>query len=76
MKLKGMHLSKSLASQMALEKWLYRLMMEEDMDSIVHLGAFNTLVRDMYNTGKKIEEEDQAYLFMIFLPKILLRYLC
>jgi gag-polypeptide of LTR copia-type len=76
MKLKGMHLSKSLASQMALEKWLYRLMMEEDMDSSVHLGAFNTLVRDMYNTGKKIEEEDQTYLFMIFLPKILLRYLC
>jgi hypothetical protein len=37
------------------------------MDLRVHLGAYNTLVRDMFNAGGKIEEEDQACLFMTFL---------
>jgi gag-polypeptide of LTR copia-type/Zinc knuckle len=39
------------------------------MDLRVHLGAFNTLVRDMFNSGEKIEKENQACLFMTFLPK-------
>jgi gag-polypeptide of LTR copia-type len=40
------------------------------MDLRVHLGVFNTLVRDIFNTGEKIEEKDQACLFMISLPKL------
>jgi gag-polypeptide of LTR copia-type len=43
--------------------------MEEGMDLRVHLGAFYTLVRDVFNAGEKIEEEDQACLFMAFLLK-------
>jgi gag-polypeptide of LTR copia-type len=69
MKLKGMYLSKSLTSRTALKKRLYRLKMEEGMDLRVHLGAFNTLVRDMFNAGRKIEDEDQACLFMASLLK-------
>jgi gag-polypeptide of LTR copia-type len=68
-KLKGMYLSKSLASQTALKKRLYRLRMEKGMDLKVHLGAFNTWVRDVFNAGEKIEWEDQAYLFMTSLSK-------
>jgi gag-polypeptide of LTR copia-type len=64
-----MYLSKSLTSQTVLKKRLYRLRMEEGMDLRVHLGAFNTLVRDVFNAGGKIEEEDQACLFMVSLSK-------
>jgi gag-polypeptide of LTR copia-type len=35
----------------------------------VHLSAFNTLVRNVFNTDGKIEEEDQACLFMTSLSK-------
>jgi hypothetical protein len=38
--------------------------MKEGMDLRIHLGAFNTLVRDVFNAGGKIEEEDQTCLFM------------
>jgi gag-polypeptide of LTR copia-type len=64
-----MYLSKSLTSQTVLKKRLYRLRMEEGMDLRVHFGAFNTLVRDVFNAGGKIEEEDQACLFMVSLSK-------
>jgi gag-polypeptide of LTR copia-type len=70
MKLKGMYLSKSLASWTTLKKRLYRFRMDEGTDLKVHLGAFNTLVRDVFNAGGKIEEEDQAYLFMTCLSKL------
>jgi gag-polypeptide of LTR copia-type len=43
--------------------------MEEGMDLRVHLGVFNTLVGDVFNAGGKIEEEDQACLFMVRLLK-------
>jgi gag-polypeptide of LTR copia-type/Zinc knuckle len=69
MKLKGMYLSKSLASQTALKKRLYRLRMEDGMDLRVHFGVFNTLVRDVFNTDGKIEEYDQTCLFMASLSK-------
>jgi hypothetical protein len=39
------------------------------MDLRVHLGAFNTLVRDVFNADGKIEEDDQTCLFMASLPK-------
>jgi gag-polypeptide of LTR copia-type/Zinc knuckle len=39
------------------------------MDLRVHLGAFNTLVRDMFNSGGNIEKENEACLFMTSLPK-------
>jgi gag-polypeptide of LTR copia-type len=39
------------------------------MDLRVHVSAFNTLVRDVFNAGGKIEEKDQACLFMAFLSK-------
>jgi hypothetical protein len=39
------------------------------MDLRVHLDVFNTLVHDVFNAGGKIEEEDQACLFMAFLSK-------
>jgi gag-polypeptide of LTR copia-type len=58
MKLKGVYLSEPLESRTALKKRLYRLRMEEGLDLRVHLGAFNTLVRDVFNTGGKIEEND------------------
>jgi gag-polypeptide of LTR copia-type len=64
MKLEGMHLSKSLASRTTLMKLLYQFRMEENMNLKVHLDAFNILMRDVFNTDEKIEEEDQAYLFM------------
>jgi gag-polypeptide of LTR copia-type len=64
MKLEGMYLSKSLASRTALMKLLYQFRMKEDMNLKVHLDAFNILVRDVFNTDEKIEEEDQTYLFM------------
>jgi hypothetical protein len=32
--------------------------MKESMDLRIHLGAFNILVRDVFNAGGKIEEED------------------
>jgi gag-polypeptide of LTR copia-type len=35
----------------------------------VHLSAFNTLVRDVFNVGGNIEEKDQACLLMTSLPK-------
>jgi gag-polypeptide of LTR copia-type len=60
---------KSMANQTTLKKWLYRLRMKEDMNLRVHLGAFNTLVRDVFNTGEKIKEEDQVCLFMASIPK-------
>jgi gag-polypeptide of LTR copia-type len=69
MKLKDMYLSKSLTSRTALKKRLYRLKMGEGMDLRVHLGVFNTLVRDVFNAGRKIEDEDQACLFMASLLK-------
>lgn len=68
-KLDGMYLSESLASQTALKKWLYWLRMEKGMDLRAYLGAFNTLIKDVFNAGGKIEEEDKAYLFMASLPK-------
>jgi gag-polypeptide of LTR copia-type len=68
-KLKDMYLSKSLASWTALKKRLYRLRMDEGINLRVHLGAFNTLVRDVFNAGEKIKEDDQACLFMASLPK-------
>jgi hypothetical protein len=40
--------------------------MEEGMDLRVHLGAFNILVQDIFNAGKKIEEDDQLCLFMTY----------
>jgi gag-polypeptide of LTR copia-type len=43
--------------------------MEKGMDLRVHLGAFNTLVQNVFNAGGKIEEDDQACLFMASLPK-------
>jgi gag-polypeptide of LTR copia-type len=69
MKLEDTYLSKSLASRTALKKRLYRLRLEEGMDLRVHFGAFNTLVRDMFNAGGKIEKDDQACLFVISLSK-------
>jgi gag-polypeptide of LTR copia-type len=42
--------------------------MVDGIDLRVHLGAFNTLVQDVFNAGGKIEEEDQAYLFRTSLP--------
>jgi hypothetical protein len=44
------------------------IQMEEGMDLRVHLGAFNTLIRDVFNAGRKIEKEDQICLFMTSLP--------
>jgi gag-polypeptide of LTR copia-type len=44
-------------------------MMMESMDLRVHLGAFNTLIRDVFNVGEKIEEEYQTCLFMTSLSK-------
>jgi gag-polypeptide of LTR copia-type len=69
-KLEVMYLSKSLASRTSLKKRLYWLRMEEGIDLRAHLGAFNTLVRDVFNAGGKIEEGDQIYLFMASLPKL------
>jgi gag-polypeptide of LTR copia-type len=69
MKLKVMYLLKSLTSRTALKKQLYRFRMEDGMNLRVHLGAFNTLVRDVFNEGGKIEEEDQICLFMTSQPK-------
>jgi gag-polypeptide of LTR copia-type len=69
MKLKNMYLSKSLASWIPLKKQLYRFRMEEGMNLRVHPGVFNTLVQDVFNAGGKIEKDDQASLFMTFLPK-------
>jgi gag-polypeptide of LTR copia-type/Zinc knuckle len=69
MKLKVMYLLKSLTSRTALNKRLYRFRMEDSMNLRVYLGAFNTLVRDVFNEGGKIEEEDQACLFMTSQPK-------
>jgi gag-polypeptide of LTR copia-type len=43
--------------------------MDEGMDLRVHLGAFNTLERDVFNAGGKIVKEDQACLFMTSLSK-------
>jgi gag-polypeptide of LTR copia-type len=43
--------------------------MEERMDLKVHLGVFNTLVRDVFNAGGKIKEEDQNCLFIASLSK-------
>jgi gag-polypeptide of LTR copia-type len=43
--------------------------MEEDVDLRVHLDVFKTLMRDVFNVDEKIEEEDQACLFMTSLPK-------
>jgi gag-polypeptide of LTR copia-type len=70
MKLEDMYLSKSLISWTTLKKWLYQFRMKEGMDLRVHLGVFNTLVRDIFNMGEKIEEKYQACLFMISLPKL------
>jgi gag-polypeptide of LTR copia-type len=64
-----MYLSKSLASRATLKKRLYRFKMEKGIDLRVHLGAFNTLVQYVFNAGGKIEEDDQAYLFMASLSK-------
>jgi gag-polypeptide of LTR copia-type len=58
MKLEDIYLFKSLASRTALKKLLYRLRMEEGIDLRIHLGAFNTLVQDVFNVGGKIEKED------------------
>jgi hypothetical protein len=38
--------------------------MKQGMDLRVHLSAFNILVRDVFNAGRKIEENDQVCLFM------------
>jgi gag-polypeptide of LTR copia-type len=70
MKLEDMYLSKSLARRTSLKKRLYRFRMEEGMDLRVHLGVFNTLVRDVFNAGGKIEEDDQACLLMTSLSKL------
>jgi gag-polypeptide of LTR copia-type len=59
MKLEGMYLSKSLASRTASKKQLYRLRMEEGKDLRVHLGAFNTLVRDVFNAGDPGQSDDK-----------------
>jgi gag-polypeptide of LTR copia-type len=67
MKLEGMYLSKSLTSQTTLKKWLYQLRMEEGMNLRVHLDVFNTLMRDVFNAGGKIEKDDQACLFRAFM---------
>jgi gag-polypeptide of LTR copia-type len=70
MKLEDICLSKSLISRTTLKKWLYQFRMKEGMDLRIHVGVFNTLVRDKFNTGEKIEENYQACLFMISLPKL------
>jgi gag-polypeptide of LTR copia-type len=67
MKLKGMYLSKSLTSRTTLKKWLYQLRMEEGMNLRVPLDVFNTLMRDVFNAGGKIEKDDQACLFRVTL---------
>jgi gag-polypeptide of LTR copia-type len=43
--------------------------MEIGMNLRVHFDAFNILVRDVFNAGGKIEEEDQTCLFIVFLSK-------
>jgi hypothetical protein len=45
--------------------------MEEDMDLRVHLGVFDTLMRDVFNEGGKIEKEDQTCLFMASFSKLI-----
>jgi phage pi2 protein 07 len=50
-KLKDIYLSKSLASRTTLKNLLYKFMMKKGMNLSVHLGAFNTLVREVFNTG-------------------------
>jgi gag-polypeptide of LTR copia-type len=69
MKLEDMYLSKSSASQTALKKQFYRLRLEKGMDLRIQLDAFTTLLRDVFNTGGKIEKDDQACLFMTSLSK-------
>jgi gag-polypeptide of LTR copia-type len=59
MKLEGIYLSKSLASRTASKKRLYRLRMEEGKDLRVHLGAFNTLVRDVFNASDPGQSDDK-----------------
>jgi hypothetical protein len=39
------------------------------MDLRIHVGAFNTLMRYVFNGGGKIKKEYQAYLFITSLPK-------
>jgi gag-polypeptide of LTR copia-type len=43
--------------------------MEEGIELMAHPSTFNNLVRNMFNAGGKIEEEDQACLFITSLPK-------
>uniref|UniRef100_A0A803PQD5 Uncharacterized protein n=1 Tax=Cannabis sativa TaxID=3483 RepID=A0A803PQD5_CANSA len=69
-KLASINLKKSLACKLYLKKKLYAMKMDESKELRSHLDEFNKIVLDLNNIGFKIEEEDQAIILLISLPKI------
>src|SRR3989337_2617649 len=67
-KLASRYMSKSATNKLYLKQKFYGLKMQEGLDLVEHVNAFNQLVTDLARLDVKIEDEDKALLLLVSLP--------
>ena len=67
-KLANRYMSKSATNKMYLKQKFYGLKMQEGLDLVEHVNAFNQLVTDLARLDVKIDDEDKALLLLVSLP--------
>jgi len=67
-RLQGHYLKKSLANRLILKQRLFLLRMHEDTPIKSHIAEFFSIINDLDKIEFKIEDEDQALLFLCSLP--------
>lgn len=63
-KLEIIYMSWSLTNKLFFKKWLYSLKMMKGSRLLEHLNEFNRIVTQLLSLEIKLEEEDEALLFL------------
>nr|GFA14863.1 retrovirus-related Pol polyprotein from transposon TNT 1-94 [Tanacetum cinerariifolium] len=58
----------SLTNRMYQKQWLYTLRMFESTQVKDHLDTLNRIILDLQGVGVKVDDEDQAFILLCFLP--------
>jgi hypothetical protein len=67
-KLKALYIKKTVENQLYLKQTLFTLQMGEGTSIISHMNMFDSLLIDLSNSSMKIDNENQAILFLFSLP--------
>src|SRR6266540_4171121 len=67
-KLDGQFMSKTVTRELYLKQKLFGFKMQEGLDLVEHINAFNQLVADLVKVEVTVEDEDRAIILLCSLP--------